>query len=319
MHRRAPSQLKSADRTLRVSLLDGDAEFGKVRASDVGRLLLGTEQILARAAAHVVAGRPGKGVGRRGRLVEDATHLRLLAIETGSVVGVLEVPNPSSDADNELDLHEIESLGQTAVRYAVSTALEGRLVYSDVAAAFVRLATDVGVGSRCRAVGLTVGRNHRKPDVLIDIARRDRLRLVAAPEPIPRTDAITGILVEADFERRTARLRTPFGQAVPVQFDPDLDDAIHELLRRHSELRGEIAYDPSTRAARSIRVRALAKAEQMELGSTGADFWLAPRAFAELQRERGAPAVVDLRALVIETLTDDERDELVQAADAGAL
>ncbi|MBJ7604470.1 MAG: hypothetical protein JF888_15015 [Candidatus Dormibacteraeota bacterium] len=302
---------------LRVSMLEGEAALGRIRASDVGHMLVDVERVFARAAAHFVAGRPGRGQGRRGRLIEEATHLRLVGLEEGSVVCVLQFPDAPPNGVS-FDLGDVISLGETALTYAVSTATEGRRAYSDVAAALVQLANDIGVGSRCKAVALSIG-DDRQPEVVIDAERRERLRLVAAPAPNPRADAITGTLVEADFERRTARLRTPLGQAIAVQFDPDIDDAIYELMRRTSKLRGEITYDPSTLQARAIRVRGLGKAEQMELATSEEDFWQAPRPFAELLHERGAAATVDLDALYIPTLTDEQRDELVKAADSGAI
>jgi hypothetical protein len=304
--------------TLRVSLSGGEAAFGRVRAADVGRLLVGVEQVLARAAAHVVAGQPGRGRGRRGRLIEEATRLRLLAIEPGSVVGVLQVPGAGEvEGGLDLDLAELASLGETALRYAVSTAVEGRWRYSDVAAAFVTLAEGVGVGSRCDAITITATDADDLQRVIIDPDRRERLRLVAEPAPLPRTDAVSGTLVEADFERRTARLRTPFGQAIAVHFDADLDDAVYETLRHQSELRGEVAYDPETLEVRSIRVRRLGRAEQLEMATDAARFWEAPRPFAALQTEQGAPVSVDLESLWIPDLTDEQRDQLVKAAETG--
>jgi len=303
--------------TLRVALTGGEAAFGQVRAADVGRMLVGVEQVLARAAAHVVAGQPGRGRGRRGRLIEEATRLRLVAIEPGSVVGVLQIPGAQSDVVDGLDLADVASLGETALRYAVGTAVEGRWRYADVAAAFVSLADGVGVGTRCDAISITTTAGEQLEPVVIDADRRERLRLIAEPAPLPRTDAVSGTLVEADFERRSARLRTPFGQAIAVHFDADLDDAVYETLRHQSELRGEVTYDPETLEVRSIRVRRLGRAEQLELVTDAGRFWEAPRSFAALQSEQGAPRSVDLDSLWIPDLTEEQRDSLVKMAETG--
>ena len=302
-------------KTLRVSMLGGEAELGHVRAADVGRVLVAVERVLGRAAAHVVAGQPGKLRGRRGKLIERATQLRLLALEPGSVVGVLEVPQ-AAKGDSDLDLTEVASLGETAVRYAFSTASDGRWRYADVAAAFVDLADAVGVGSRCEAISFKSD-DEALPVVVLDVRRTDELRLLAEPAPLPRSDAVVGTLVEGDFEKRTARLRTPLGQAIAVQFDPDLDDAIYETLRRQSELRGEVTYDPATMQVRAIRVRRLGKAEQIELGLESQRFWNAPPPFQTLQAEQGAPATTVLDLLWIPSLTSEQREELVSAVEHG--
>jgi len=84
----------STSTVLRVRLTGDDAQLGRVAAGDVARMLLG----VARAAGHVI-GRQVKPTGRRGRAIEDTTRFRLLSIERGSIVGVLELPEEAANAD----------------------------------------------------------------------------------------------------------------------------------------------------------------------------------------------------------------------------
>jgi hypothetical protein len=84
---------------------------------------------------------------------------------------------------------------------------------------------------------------------------------------------VVGVLVEADFENLTARLRTLSGEKVAVTFDETKADAIQEALRRQAELVGEVHYDPKKLVATSVRLRELHRAEQLMFGSERENFW----------------------------------------------
>jgi hypothetical protein len=74
---------------VRVRLVGGQAELGLVAASDVAKLLLGIERAVRLAASGL--GRsptPGRWIG----LIEQVASFRLVGVERGSVVGVLELP-----------------------------------------------------------------------------------------------------------------------------------------------------------------------------------------------------------------------------------
>jgi hypothetical protein len=87
---------------------------------------------------------------------------------------------------------------------------------------------------------------------------------VSAP-PRARDDSFVGVLVEADFEKNTARLRTAGGRPISVRFEPDLADSIQEGLRRQAELLGEVSYDPKTMEARSVNLRRIVRSEQLTM------------------------------------------------------
>src|SRR6266516_5787026 len=101
---------------VRVRLRGPDAELGRVPAADVGRLLLGIERSAANAAASIVRRR--LKTGRRPAIIEAATRFRLVRLESGSLVGVLEVPDIEEDED-ALPL-EAESLGDLAVAKTIA-------------------------------------------------------------------------------------------------------------------------------------------------------------------------------------------------------
>lgn len=81
------------------------------------------------------------------------------------------------------------------------------------------------------------------------------------------------MLFEANFERRTAQLRLPSGQAVTVTFSENLDNQVHQALRERSELEGIVHYDVARAEATSIELRRVSRAEQRELELTATDFW----------------------------------------------
>jgi hypothetical protein len=76
---------------LRIGLTGGEADLGEVAASAVAYLILGIERSLSQAVP-VIVGRPKTTTGRREQVIADAVRLRLVAIEEGSVVPVMEIP-----------------------------------------------------------------------------------------------------------------------------------------------------------------------------------------------------------------------------------
>ncbi len=78
----------------------------------------------------------------------------------------------------------------------------------DVAAAFVQLMDDVGVGPRFQALTLEAEGPVDRAIVTLDRPARDRLFEIVSATPSARDDSLVGVLVEADFESNTARLRT---------------------------------------------------------------------------------------------------------------
>jgi hypothetical protein len=174
----------------------------------------------------------------------------------------------------------------------------------------VQLADEIGVGVRCDAVQLDV--QGARASVVIDVGARERLREIAERPARPRADTVVGTLVEADFERGTARLRAVGQRPVRVSFDDDLADEIQEALRRPAELVGEVTYDRETGVARSVALRRISPAEQLVLGLETEDFWLEP-SFEDLRQQQGVGPADDLEALSDDELTDEEADEFLAA------
>lgn len=294
---------------VRVRLTGSDAELGRVAAADVARMLLGVERAVARAAGHII-GRQVKPTGRRGRTIEESTGFRLLGIERGSVVGVLGLPSESVEEEH-LDL-EVPSLADLALDAALATAAGDETQHVDVADAFVRLSDELGVGTRFDAVTIEQERAGDRRMVTLDRPARERLRELVASAPRSRDDSLVGVLVEADFERHTARLRTAAGQSITVRFEPYLSDSIQEVLRRQTELVGEVTYDPKTMEARSVNLRDIVRSEQLTMGLEAGEFWTA-RSIGDLAAERGVGPVDDIEVLRDHEASDDEVDRVLAA------
>lgn len=255
---------------LRVRLSGGDARLGAVPASDVAKLLLGVEAAVARATGDVL-GRRVKSTGRWESAIVTAVRFRLVSVEEGSVVSVLELPELESDPD--MFDFDASTLGEMGLVAALKTAA-GDAADPDVAAAFVKMVDQVGLGSRYEAVTLNTDVHDAPLAVTLDVPARDRLERVAAKaSPEVRPDTLVGVLVEADFESFSARLRSPDGESVAVNFDEDLADDIQEILRSPAELVGEIEYDPETSRAVRVELRAITRAEQLAMHLEAGDFW----------------------------------------------
>jgi len=291
---------------LRVRLVGSDAELGRVAAGDVARMLLGVERTVARAAGQVI-GRQVKT--RRGRTIEEATRFRLLGIEEGSVVGVLELPPDSGEETLEVD---VPSLGDLAVDAALATAVGEETRHVDVADAFVRLSDELGVGARFEALTIERERAGARRVFRLDRRARERLSDLVAAAPEARDEHLVGVLVEADFERNTARLRTAGGQGVSVRFEPNLADGIQEALRRQTELVGEVTYDPRAFEASSVSLKRIVRSEQLTMGFEPGEFWTA-RSISELADVGGIEPVEDVDVLRDDGASDDEVDRLLAA------
>jgi hypothetical protein len=280
-----------------------------VAATDFARLLLGTQSAIQRAAGHVL-GRQTRETGRPGKVIEDSTRLRLVAIEPGSIVAVLDPPGPPADPQ-ALELTD-PALGELAVETTLRTAAGEADAYPDVADALVRMADEIGLGRRYDAISFERSTATAQLTVRLDPARRDALREVARRPPSARDDSLVGVIVEADFENLTARLRGHAGARTSVSFAPDLSDDIYEALRAPARLRGQVLYDAKTSEARSIELSHVERGDQLTIGLEPGDFWIHPTV-AELASQAGIEPVEDLAALRDATASDQEVDDLMAA------
>jgi hypothetical protein len=147
----------------------------------------------------------------------------------------------------------------------------------------------------------------------LDRVARSRLRRTVDREDVRvRDDSVVGTLVEADFERNTARLRGPFNELVTVSFADELADEIQDGLRRQSTFRGEISYDPETLAARSVRLRAVTRGRQLVLGIDPGEFWN-ERTFEELIIDQGGVVATEPDEIYDADASEEERDAFIAA------
>lgn len=297
--------------TLRVSLTGDNARLGEVPAADVARLLLGVRAAVARAGG-IALGKRAKATGRWGTLIEQAVEFRLVGLETGSVVGVLELPDAPVEED-QLEL-DVAGLGEAAVIATLRTAL-GEMDDADVAGALLRVSEQMGIGTRYDAISFDTDIPGAPPNARIDAETRSRLATAASTSPPPRSEALVGTLFEADFESMSAKLRTPDGARVSVTFDDEQADDVYEALREHSQLIGEVTYDRRSARALSVDLRHITLAEQLRLGLETGDFW-ADQSIDELRRLHGVEPVEDPASLLAADMTDEEADSWMVAVEA---
>lgn len=297
---------------LRVRLSGGDARLGAVPASDVAKLLLGVEAAVARATGDVL-GRRVKSTGRWESAIAASVRFRLVSIEEGSVVSVLELPDGEMDPDS-FDF-DGSTLGEMGLVAALKTAT-GDAADADVAAAFVKMVDQIGVGTRYDAVTFDAQVPEAPAEVTLDVPARERLKNVAAKTPPDlRPDTLVGVLVEADFEKFSARLRAPDGRSVAVNFDEDLADDIQEVLRSPAELVGEIGHDPETSRAVKVELRAITRAEQLAMHLEPGEFW-EDVTIGDLRLQHGIEPVNADVELGDPELTAEEADAFVAAVDS---
>ncbi len=295
--------------SFRLVLQGEEARLGRVPAADVTRLIDGAIRAVARAAELIAGREPGR-VGRRGTTVENATRFRFVNVFSGSV-GVL-LRGPEIDARAGLDLDD-PSLTELALASTIDS-LSGGESDAYVARALADLADDLDIGSRYSGLLLDIaGQSIGERAATLDRSARTRLHRVAGRVPTMSTSVVSGTLVEADFERHTARLRTSANRPIRVTFDDVHADEVQQALRRQAEFDGVVTFDEPTRQVTAVELRAVRRTHQLGLDLDSAEFWRAPT-IGELAREQGVgPA--DLETMQDDTATPEELERFFEALD----
>lgn len=303
-------------RLVRLVVEGPNARPGEIPAGDVARAILGLERALQRAADLIAPLRRRKGsTGRHTAEVERASRLRFVATRPGSLQTIMALPDDATALDDERLPMTVADLSLMALEKVLDAIeMDDGHIDRELASAIAQLGDELGVGDRTTAIA--VERVHR-PDgnpvrrAVMDATVRSRMKAASLDVgPTTRDDLLVGSLVEADFERYTARLRTG-DRGVEVAFEPSMADEVQHALRQIHRFEGLVTYDPKTHAASSIALRAVVRASQSDLAGDDA-FWR-PRSFADLAREQGITGPPDLDAAVMTELTDEDRAELAEA------
>lgn len=250
---------------------------------------------MARAAYLVLHRARRRPTGRHTKAVEAASRLLFVGTQAGSFVQLLALPDviPTDESGLDLDLSDLSIEAFDRVVAAIDNPVEN--VDRELASAISQLADGLDVGGRTASISLGRTGEHL-PTAVIDIKIREQMRRIGQTQLSRADEMVTGVLVEADFEHHTARLRTPAGASVAISFPAELADDIHDALRGVAELRGHITYDPRTGSARSVELKRLAKDEQPMLFPGGGDFD-EHLSVAQLQLEQGVGGPPDRNGL----------------------
>ena len=295
---------------LHVVLEGGSAELGSVPATDVARLIEGSIRSIARAA-EVLSGRLPRQVGRRGATVEAATRFVLEGIAPGSVAIKLGVPTDIDDNGDGLSLED-DRLTDLAISKTMDS-IEGRDHNAYLADGLAELGEELALGNRYQAIRFElVKANQESRSVALDYGSTQRLRLTSSNTPEAATNTVGGTLVEADFERMTARLRTPSDRQIKVTFEDGQADDIHEALRQKAELEGVVKYDSTTKEAISVETRSITRTSRVSLNLSEEEFWQ-NRSVLELAKEQGVVIQDSVSALYDEDASSEEVDSFFEA------
>lgn len=305
-------------RVIRAQLDGPDAEPGRIPASDVARLILGLERAIARAA-YLVLGQRWRGTGRHRQAIENAARLRFIGVESGSFVELLALPETNAPTEDELPV-SVADLGSLAFdRLLDALGRDQTDVDAELAAVIARMAAELGIGDRNTALILTdhaeEPNSERSRRGYIDVSVRHRMQDLGSQIPRSREETLVGVLVEADFEGQTARLRLADGNAVTVDFPNELADEIQQALRSQAGFEGAVRYHPTTAQAVAVELRAVVRGSQLALG--GEAFWQ-PNTFSRLQAAQGTRGLVYPAELAIADLSDDERSAFLAGLSSDA-
>ena len=296
--------------SLHVILEGGPAELGSVPAADVAHLIEGSIRSIARAA-EVLSGRLPRQVGRRGSTVETATRFILEGIAPGSVAIKLRAPSDSNGNGEGLSLED-DRLIDLAINKTMDS-IEGRDPDAYLADGLAELGEELALGNRYQVVRFEFAKiNQETRSVALDHGSTQRLRKTSSNTPEASANTVGGTLVEADFERMTARLRTPSDRQIKVTFEDNQADDIHEALRQKAELEGVVKYDSTTKEAISVETRSITRTYRVALDLAEEDFWRNSTVF-ELAEEQGVVVKDNVSALYDEDASREEVDSFFEA------
>lgn len=296
-----------------LRLTGANARIGELYASDLARLLDGVDRAVGRTAAQLAGRVPGTA-GRLPKAISRAAKLRLTGIRAGSLVLELAPPDAPSDqeaAEQEALALDDSKLAESAIRTVINVLAGSETDFPDATTALNQLAQDLDIGERYDALALTQPGDVPHEAILDSTARR---RLSAAARQRTRSDderALVGILYEADFEKNTARLRTPLGPSVAVHFGDDHAQEMKEALRESSQIQGRITYDEATSGIVSVDLTEIALTEQLVMTYVE-NFW-AKRSLEELAEAQGVEVVEAVEVLQDHTISDEEAEAFIAA------
>lgn len=301
-----------AGEEVRITLRGDEAQLGFVRARDVARLITGLESAMA-AAAYAALGKPRRAVtGRHRAAIETSSRLAFRAVASGSVVAVLALPSVDDEAEGVLDVGVDDLAGAAFDRLVASFGLPDDQVDQGIARTLAELGEGLGIGERHEELLLESSRSPQT--ARLDQSARMRMRRLADAVPAQQADVLVGSLREADFDRRTARLRASSGESVVVAFPPELSDAVQQALRSQAQFEGLVTYDPSTALARRVELRQISSPEALPFDTE--EFWTSV-SIQELADVQGvAPASLDRAAF--SASADELRDLAGALADLDA-
>ncbi len=258
-----------AGEELRATLRGEEAELGLVRARDVARVITGLESAMA-AAAYAALGKPRRSVtGRHRAAIETSSRLTFHAVSPGSVVAVLALPNVADVPDDVLDVGVDDLAGAAFDRLVASFGLPDDQVDQGIARTLAELGEAIGIGERHEELLLESSRSPQR--VRLDQTATVRMRRLADAVPVQQTDVLVGSLREADFDRRTARLRASSGESISVAFPPELADDVQQALRSQAHFEGLVTYDATTATARRVQLRRISTPQALPFDAE--EFW----------------------------------------------
>jgi hypothetical protein len=303
------AEVTAVPRVIRAHLEGVDAEPGRVAAADVARIITGLERAIA-CAAYLVLKKQRRGTGRHQQVIESASRLTFVGVERGSFVELLELPDVGEPSDDELPISVAALSSQAFDRVLTAINDDGPAMDPELARAIAQMAGELGIGDRNHAI--TIGDRDAAPpqQATIDSAVRTRMTRYGRIAASLKDETIVGLLVEADFEDNTARLRLADGGAVNIHFPAEMADEIQVALRSRAGFEGVVRYDPHTSQAASVEVRAVKRNAQLVLDSES--FWKTTP-FSELQAAQSTSGIFDPDSIAITDLADDERATFLAA------
>lgn len=297
-------------------VVDGHRKLEDVPLREVAALLDAFAGLVARGSAEILHRPLHSGPGRQEGPIEDAARVRLISLTSGSIVADLLPAAPTPLPQGGLD-HGVETLSEQAIGLIIDIADGAIDGHAGLAKALLDFTERHVLRYGDAVLTLEDGRPGRERRVSLDAPRRAQLvERIGGSTAAAATKDVTGRLFEANLEARSGQVRTPTGEKVSVEYEPEHETAIKGLLGDRAALRGEIIYDARTQRAKAVRITQIDAGTQLDLDFGDVDFWT-DRPATELAAEAGARPVDDPSELEIGDVTQEEWSALYEALGIG--
>lgn len=181
-------------------VVDGDRKLEDVSFREIAAMLEGFAILIAHGSADILNRPMHPGPGRQEGPIEEASHIRLVSLTSGSIIAAVLPAAPRPLPEGGFDFG-VETLSEQAIGLVLDVADGQTEGPADLARALVDFTERHVAGHEGAVLRLEDRRPDHRREVVLNTARRAELRkkIEATAVPTISTKDVTGRLFEANL------------------------------------------------------------------------------------------------------------------------